>query len=374
VIARENDDPLDAVLRGEDVPWHAFGWTTGALLDACATREIPALVYQRRRHTAHVNDWPEDACAALARLAGEAEATALLRGREIASVLDALASAGVRPILLKGAALAYTTYGSPGSRPHADTDLFIRRDQIETVKRVMIALGYVEPAMSGGELIFCQFAMDKRDRFGVDHAFDFHWKISTQSVFAGVIVHGELEAEAVPVPALGPHARTAGPVHALLLACVHPVMHHRGIERVIWIHDIHLLVSRMTASDLTRFAALAVDARMAAVCAHQLARSRARFHTRVPDEVMQRLSSVRSVEPSAVYLQPQRRWHHELASNVQGLPRWTDRLRLLREVIFPGGRYMKQMYRLDGSRAALLPAAYVHRCVHGAWKIARGRK
>jgi len=368
------DDRLDAVLRGEAVPWPAFGWTTTDLLDACATREISALVYQQRLRATDAGDWPDDARAALAGVAREAEAAELLRGREIALVLDALASAGVHAILLKGAALAYTVYDSPGSRPRADTDLFIRSEQIETSRRVMTALGYTEPALSGGELIFCQFAMDKRDRFGVDHAFDFHWKISTQSLFAQIITFDELYAEAVPVPALGPHARTAGFPHALLLACTHPVMHHRGVERLIWIYDVHLIASRMSACDLTRFVSLALQKQVAAICAHQLARSRARLHTRVPDGVMTQLSSTRGVESTAVYLQADRRWHHELASNVQGLPRWTDRVRLLREVIFPSARYMKQKYSLAGSGVVLLPAVYVHRCVHGAWKIVRGRK
>ncbi len=354
--------------------WSALGWTSDRLLATCAKREISALVHERRLQFQHADDWPDEVRGELARTAHEAAAMELLRGREIASVVDALASGGIDPILLKGAPLAYTVYDSPGSRPRADTDLFVRRDQIEAVKKTMAGLGYVEPPLSDGELIFCQFAMEKRDRFGVCHAFDFHWKISTQSVFAGVLTYDELAAAAAPVPALGTHARAAGPVHALLLACIHPVMHHRNVERPIWLFDIHLLVSRQTKPELERFAALAVEKRMAAICAHQLTLTRARFHTQVPDRVMERLSSDREGEASAVYLQPERRWHHELASNVHGLGRWTDRLRLLREVLFPSARYMRQAYQLDGPGVVLLPALYVHRCVNGAWKILRGRK
>ena len=62
-------------------------------------------------------------CRQLARSAHAASARELVRGREIASVLDALASHGVQPILLKGVALAYTFYDSPASRARVDTDL-----------------------------------------------------------------------------------------------------------------------------------------------------------------------------------------------------------------------------------------------------------
>jgi hypothetical protein len=90
---------------------------------------------------------------------------------------------------------------------------------------------------------------------------------------------------------------------------------------------------------------------------------------------MAALSSLPSdEEPSAVYLQPARRWRHEMASNIRGLPRWTARFRLLREVLFPSARYMARAYRLSRPGLVLLPALYVHRCAYGAWKILVGRK
>ena len=76
--------------------------------------------------------------------------------------------------------------------------------------------------------LFSQFEMQKVDGFGVCHVFDMHWKISTQPVFDSVLTYGEMLPRAQPVPALGPHAMTAGLVDALLLACIHPVMHHQN--------------------------------------------------------------------------------------------------------------------------------------------------
>ena len=41
------------------------------------------------------------------------------------------------------------------------------------------------------------------------------------------------------LPALGEHARTAGArCTPLLLACIHPVMHHRNAESLVWIYDL----------------------------------------------------------------------------------------------------------------------------------------
>jgi hypothetical protein len=308
--------------------------------------------------------------------AGARRATALelVRQREITAVLDALAAAGIHPILLKGVPLAYTLYDAPSLRPYEDIDSLVGRADVEAIKRVMAPLGYAEARLSGGELLFCQFQMMKRDALGIDHTFDFHWKISTQSLFAEALGYEELATHAAAVPALGPCARRAGFVHALLLACIHPAMHHRNTTRTIWLYDTHVLASRLTAVDLDRFADLAVERRVAAICASQLAQSVARFHTPVPERIVARLQSRGSAEPSAAYLQPARRWHHELIENMRGHRQAADRVRLLREVLLPSPKYILDSYGLGTVGYVLLPALYVHRVLLGGWKIATGRK
>jgi Uncharacterised nucleotidyltransferase len=303
-----------------------------------------------------------------------ATALELVRGREITSVLDTLAGAGVRPVLLKGVPLAYTLYDAPSLRPYEDVDAFVRRDEVEAIKSAMAPLGYAEARLSGGELLFCQFQMMRRDAFGVDHTFDFHWRISTQALFANVLGYDEVAAAAEALPALGPAARRAGIVHALLLACIHPAMHHRNAIRAVWLYDIHLLVSRLDDAELERFADLALARGVAAICASQLALASARFDTAIPDRVRRRLQSPGSAEPSAAYLRPTRRWHHELAANLRGHQRTPDRLRLLGEVLLPSPRYMLDSYGLGVLGNLLLPALYIHRICYGGWKILSGRK
>jgi hypothetical protein len=224
-----------------------------------------------------------------------------------------------------------------------------------------------------GELIFCQFQMARTDAFGISHVFDVHWRISTQTLFADFLTFEELEAQAIPIQALGRHARTACGVHALLLACVHPVMHHRNSDRTIWLYDIDRLVRCLSEEELLRFANLALRKKMAEICASELAKAVTRFETPVPPEVMRIMASASS-EPAAVYLRANRRWHHELIWNVCALDRWSGRFRLLREVLFPSPRYMLTAYHLGPHGAVLLPALYVHRCAYGLFKILAGQK
>ena len=359
---------------GEAIACSAFLMTPDEFLRACREQDLVGLTYERLRGLPEPCDWPQDIREALAMESRAQAAKELLRRKEVVSVLDALAAEGIYPLLLKGTALAYSFYGSPASRPRVDTDLLIQRSQIDRARRVMARCGYTTPTFCDGDLLFCQFPLKKTDAFGLTHAFDFHWKISTQSMFAEILSEEELAPAAVAVPALGPHARAVGPVHALFLACIHPVMHHRNTDSLIWIYDVHLIASGLSDAELERFAELAIDKRVAAICAERLALARSRFRTRLPERVVARLGEPRALEPSEVYLRPSRRWHHELLSNLRGLGRSSERARLLREVLVPSPRYMLDSYGFGAIGYVLLPALYVHRVMNGVWKILRGRK
>jgi hypothetical protein len=283
---------------------------------------------------------------------------------------------GIQPILLKGTALAYGLYDSPSLRPRLDTDLLIRPADVGGARRVMAHNGYGAPNFCDGDLVFCQFPVKKTDRVGLTHTFDFHWKISTQSVFADLLTYDEIAAEATDLPALGRHARAASFVHALLLACIHPVMHHRNADSPIWIYDVHLLASRLSPTAFNRFAQLAIGKKVAAICDRQLAAARRSFGTRVPNEVSAQLAMVPGHELSAAYLERGRRWNDDFVSNIRGLNGWSDRIKLLRQVAFPGRAYMLKAYDIRPSslNAALLPVLYLHRLAFGGWKVIAGQK
>lgn len=368
------DGALRALLSGGTADWPSIGATPDAFVEACRREEVEALVDDRLRGLPRRAGWPREVLGELGARARAAAARELTRQRELARVLEALAAAGVQPVLIKGTALAYTVYPAPAWRPRQDTDLLVRRDDLPAVRRAMQSLGYSAPPYCDGDLLFHQFALAKVDTLGTEHVFDVHWKISTQAAFADILSYADLAAGAVPVPALGPHARAAGALHALLIACIHPVMHHRNAGRLLWRYDLHLLASGLLPGELEQFAELAEEQGVGPICARALTGSQEAFGTPVPPGVLSRLGATGNAALLA-YLNPGRRWHHELLSSLRAL-RWRDRLTLIREVLLPPPRYMLGAYGIT-SRAhgfALLPALYLHRNVYGIWKILAGRK
>jgi hypothetical protein len=360
-------------LRDSSTRWLALGITEQELLDICEGEELYGLVHHRLSQSPYAGEWPVMIQDVISRVARREAAEELLHAVEVRAVLDTLAAAGIPVVLLKGTALAYTVYPLPACRPRSDTDLLVLPEDVSAARAVLASLDYRATVYCDD--LFSQFEMQKVDKYGVLHVFDFHWKISTQPAFADVLTCHELLDRAQPVPALGVHAIAAGPLDALLLACIHPVMHHRNDERVLWTYDIHLLASRLTETEWERFSSLASDKKIAAVSAERLRLAQKRFNTRVCPEVIRQLSAACD-ERSAEYLGQNRRWHHELISSVKGVTTWRDRLRLMRKVLFPDGSYMLAAYGLIGKPFGRLwlPILYIHRNVRGAWKIVAGHK
>jgi hypothetical protein len=100
------------------------------------------------------------------------------------------------------------------------------------------------------------------------------------------------------------------------------------------------------------------------------------FRTPLPTGLLESLEAPGLPEPSAEYLASERKWHHETLASLRALPRFADRLRMMREVLLPNRAYMLGAYGLHGKPLAswLLPVLYVHRNVRGAWKILAGKK
>jgi hypothetical protein len=369
-------DLLAAVLRGDAISWTAFDLTPADFLEQCNEQDVAGLVYERVRVLPAAGAWPADVVDALAGEVRTQAARELLYERELRSVLAGLAARDLTVIIMKGTALAYSYYEAPWLRPRIDTDLLMRRDDVDRLRAAMADLGYTAPVFCEGELLFCQFPLQRTGECGIVHRFDCHWKISTQPVFADVVSFDDAVERASAVPGLGASARALAPIDALMLACIHPAMHHRNVASLLWLFDVHLLASALPEREFVRFASIAVDKRVAAVCAHQLRAAQARLGTRVPEAVLEMLSAPLEREPSMVYLRSNRGWFGELVSSLGGLPRWRDRMRLLREIVFPAPAYMLKTAGFGESwlGVVLLPVLYIRRLVSGGWRVLAGQK
>ena len=291
------------------------------------------------------------------------------RARETAlrAMLDAFEAAPVRALLIKGAHLAHTHYERTDLRPRSDTDLLIAADDRSRVFDLLRGLGYEASAQVEGTLVMYQATFVKRDGGRIVDAVDVHWKIANPQVFSDLVSFEDLLATAARVPSLG-GAWVPDDVHALLIACVHRVAHHRDADRLIWLHDIHLIAGRLSAEAWRTFSALCHARSVAHVCWWSLERAIEAFRTVVPDDVRRDLAGAadRSEQRTAAFLLPGRRHVVQVVSDLRALPSWSDRVRLMGQHLFPSPVYMRSRYAPASS--APLPVLYVRRVMLGAWK------
>ena len=296
----------------------------------------------------------------------QAAAVDAVRTAELRAALASLRAHDVPAIVFKGAALAHTVYARPDLRPRMDSDLLVPAARRDAAHAALAAAGYERVPQFTGDLVAYQAPYAIRRAGRIAHLIDLHWRIANPQQFGGVLDDDELLADAVEAPALGSGARVAGPVHALLLACVHPVAHHGGADRLIWTMDVHLLASRLGTAEWTRFAALAVARSVAGVAAHGLETAASAFGTPVPADVRARLARAGRGEATAAYLAPARRHVQTIWGDLRTLSSWRDRWHLVQQHAFPPREYMRRVYA--PSSAQPLPLLYARRMVRGARK------
>jgi hypothetical protein len=341
------------------------------------TADLIAAAYRHRVHllVAASLSPQERADPETATLVRELRTAAAFDGRSaeaIAAVLEALASAGVDALLMKGAGLAHTVYAAPYLRARVDTDLLVEPEALEEAERVLAAAGWCRPVERETELTAAQRHYTRSGMPGPAAHIDLHWRIANPVLFAAAVSFAELRSRAMPVPGLGPHARTLGLSDALLLACIHRVAHHHDEVQLAWLWDIHLLIQRASRDDHEAFVRIAGRERMCAVCLRGVELTDEYFGTPGAPALAQALRQVGGAheEPSARFIGGPT-LVGVLRSDLAALRGWRRRAALIGEHLFPSRGYMQSMY--PACPPLLLPLAYGYRIARGApsWFIGR---
>ncbi len=372
---------IPAVLRGGPTQWPLESDPGGTLRFVALARYhgVMPLLHECLSRMTGKEAWPQtilDACREEAIYQAKIE---LARRQEIRGVLDALAMAGIKPLVLKGGTLAYSHYPNPVLRPRADTDILIPRVLAKRSEGSLALLGYERSQGITGDLISYQASWSRSDHMGATHDLDVHWRINNSQILAQVLSYGELEPRSMPLPVMGPNAYALAPVDALLVACIHRTGHanvayyvgdipYVGGDRLIWLYDIHLLISAMSRTELHEFAALAGSKQIKAICLDAVMRCRRYFATPIPPDVLAALTPSGRMEPSARYFSGGRL--RQMLGDCLALESWGDRARWVRELAHPSEVYMRSKY--PDAANTWLPFLYGRRAWDWLRKLATG--
>lgn len=293
-------------------------------------------------------------------------------------LLAGLAARGLRPLLFKGTALAYSLCGNPVWRMRGDTDLIVASEDMAPTRAVLATQRIRSDLDAGGEVI--SHAENQRlEGAGAGmHAVDLHRRLVSGAVMSGLFGYSELLAASCSLPRLGALALGLSHVHALLLACLHRVacLHrakhdsspcysegvaYLGSDRLIWLYNVHFLAGAPTAAEWQAVTATARARGLSAVCLRALEATAARLGTRLPPTVLSALDVGDLIGAVDAYLGAGRL--HALAMDIRAVDGVTDRLQYLRELCLPPAHYMRAKYA--SARVTWLPWLYARRAVEG---------
>ena len=336
---------------------------------------VGALVFWKLRRDPRL---PDRFRSRLRRELYRAEASSLTLYRELARLLAQGAARRLTPpILLKGGALAATLYEQLGLRPMSDLDLLVGRAELDAWLEAARDTGFRRlcPEMSRG--------LTEKVHYHVALAGGVHGETILELHFGllagasdwrspdAVWFLDRSEAFELPPEVSCPPARRLLPGPHLLYLSAHAMLQHGGAQaRLIWFHDIHLLVSRLGhridwESLVERAGALRWDAALRGA----LSRARDLYGTSIPDSAMEALDV--AVAPDSPASGRVRRLSDPTMSRAELV--WSelrsvaasDRIRWALAILFPRPEYMRWRYPAAG---ALWPALYPYRWARVFWE------
>jgi hypothetical protein len=219
------------------------------------------------------------------------------RTHQLARLLDAAASAGISPVVLKGAAVAPTVYPDPSLRVMADLDLLVPEGETPALLGALVHIGYIRQ-----EFFYT-------DDFNADRGYhqilevpgdptsrvELHWGLASRlerrnALSARALLRRTTWADVVTLPnSIRRRARILAPAAQLVHLATHAATEGHAFGRLNWLADIAALVGSPLAPPWASVIGFARLARASAAVFIALALARSLLDAAVPARVLHQL-------------------------------------------------------------------------------------
>ena len=168
----------------------------------------------------------------------------LFLARELIRILDCLDSLGIEVLPYKGIVLSETYYGDMALRQSGDLDLFVRKPEVDRIKRAVRTLGYTP------RVLIPEDAENDYIESGYEWTFDspagknlleLQWAPQPRFYAVDFDINGLFE-RAAKVSIVGRSLKTPSSEDLLLVLSMHAAKHVWG--RLIWLCDIAQILKR----------------------------------------------------------------------------------------------------------------------------------
>lgn len=354
----------------ESLPW-------ADLLAEADRQRVAPLLYHR---LCAGEGWPLVPQPWAAHLHARFQESALRNALYLVSLEAALAALNrqaIRPILLKGAALAYTLYPHPALRPMGDLDLWVEPGDFDRAAEALLRAGW-QPAIPGQEALLraeVTHHLALRNPGGFPRELELHQRWMTLPVPLRVPGGEEsVRRRAVPMRIGSAEARILEPVDHFIYLAAHLARHAAEEDLLIRYADLALLVEMESAGlDGEALSSRAHGLGLAAPLAWVLPQLDRRLGVEIAGVEEGLFEQPAEPAHAALFAPPQAAWEQVRAERGwyiwRGLPGRRDRLRWLRRLFLPSPAYLAWLHPQDAPHRRLL--RYPQRWLHYGRQIVR---
>ncbi len=282
---------------------------------------------------------------------------------DLEQVLSALVDRNIRVILLKGAALAETMYGSVAVRPMEDLDLLVHRDTLPMAVAVLSEF-CVDPSGRGHAAEFTEymhqavFVKTGKTRTAID----LHWNLLDSPFYPHTLLTDWVWKTAVPVRVGRAPALVLGPEALLLHLCGH-MMIDEGRKDLLWHFDIGYTIAQYRNTiNWERLIAQAKSFCLAMAVQRAILKIKDEWPGLIPQQVQDDIEHLTASPSELAFYE----WANSkdraavrlLKTNMASLPNWRMRLRYILRSLFPPISYMQYRYGIQKPLLVLFAFPY----------------
>ncbi len=346
---------------------HASTWA--AVVDRALYHGIAGLLIEGRPI-----GWPKEVFERLHQQAIAQEMWEVRHRQMLTRLLAELRQNGIKSLILKGTALAYDLYAKPATRARGDTDLLVKREELEQTRLALAKCGFclAPPCAGRSDDLELQEIWNFASGDGTNHVIDLHWQAMNSMALRQTLVFADCAANKRVLPLLDDNAFTMDRATMLIHASMHRATHitspymvdgvtYYGGDRLIWAYDIHLLAGALSQAEWSAFCETAIRMELAPVCLDGLKFAMSHFDTVVSSGVMERLGQApASASGPSIYLLELGQAGRAL-QDLKAVKGLRNKVRFLAQRTLPPANFLRGKY--PSMQNFPLAALYVRRII-----------
>ncbi|MCF6318868.1 MAG: nucleotidyltransferase family protein [Proteobacteria bacterium] len=266
-------------------------------------------------------------------------------------LFNALTEQQIEFLTFKGFAFTFLLYKKTHLRPYSDIDIIIKQSDYDTVKTILVQLGYQQHPSRQGSFVSFQnsflYNVDTIDKGTPHTVIDLHWQINNRIEFHKHFDFSSLFENAQSLHFDNTEFKTLSNIDAFILGCFHYHAHRPEDRKHIWLYDLALLWNKMDSNEQKNCLAKATAKKQSAIVIYTLNLINLTFLNCFKMDFNNKILNNEATEH---YLKPRAKKIVDIRARLKNISGITNKLKFINEYVFQSTEYVIKRYSLKSNQ------------------------